>query len=288
MVHRPDSSHDPQFALNRNNDKYCTYPVSPQSVAAISWWSKDFKNLIEAWQQEARAALLNQYKHHFSFAINGPDHSILEPGVTATLAERVEQLRWLVDKCRELGQDPDASILVKVDPISVYAVAPNTTELLDNLDHVPTLAEYMKAFGLSRLHISFTQFSFPMVKSRLRKMASLVTIHEQSPTEQRALLESKVFPYTQRYGIKVQTCSAMDTVGFYRGQKSDLIVQGACVGWRDIRSITGGATDMAFARSGSASTRFCTCYPHRDVGDKSKGCSHGCRYCFSNPQAYEF
>lgn len=248
--------------------------------------------MIEAWPKHT--ALLSQYKHHFSFAINGPDHSILEPGLTATLVERVEQLRWIVDKCRELGQDPDASILVKVDPISVYSVAPNLRVLLDTLDHVPTLTEWMKAFGLTRLHISFTQFSFPSVKSRARKMEKHIIIHEQSPVEQRALLESKVFPYTQRAGIKVQTCTAMETVAFYREREQkdvDKIVRGACVGWRDIQSITNGATGMAFQESGGSSAkylRYCTCYPHRDVGDKSGACVHGCRYCFSNPQAYDF
>lgn len=320
----------PRFALNRGNTKVCSYPVSPESVAAISWWSKDFANLVEAWPENAQ--VLNKYAHHFSFAINGPDHSILEPGLVSTLEQRMEQLRWLVDKCVELGQDPNASILVKVDPINVYTVEPDPREL-DTLDHVPRLCEYLRALGLSRIHISFTQF-FPATAARLDKIAKPGGVHikELSPkasaleldevvAAQRELLERKFIPYAEANGIKLQTCTAMLLVEYYRKQrqpgvikgesedresvqlevepggpivsseidKSAPLIQGACVGWRDIKSITRGATKMAFQEKSSAKAmRFCNCYPHRDVGDKTEPCTNGCRYCFSNPKLYAF
>jgi hypothetical protein len=305
----------PRFALNKGNETFCTFPVSPNSVAAISWWSKDFKNLIESWPASEKT--LNQYSHHFSFAINGPANSILEPGVNATFEERMEQLRWLVDKCIELDQDPNASILVKVDPISVYKVFPSTKEE-DTLGHIPQLCEYLKAFGLTRIHISFTQF-FPATNGRLRKMAKHFTIKDLTIDDQKALLEEKFFPYSEAAGIKLQTCTAMSLVEYYRTKKQGGIIrgidiageniqlqideghlvdckvdqtanliQGACVGWRDIQSITNGTSKMAFQESQVKSTRYCTCYPHRDVGDKTVACTHGCRYCFSNPMPYDF
>lgn len=280
----------PKFALNRNNTKTCTYPVSPETVAALSFWSKDFTNLIGAWADPETAALLNKYRHHFSFAINGPSESILEPGVVASIQDRVEnQLAWLVNKCLELGQDPNASILVKVDPISVYRVAGEEYDR-DTLGHLPYLCEYLKAYGLTRLHISFTQFSFNSTKSRLRKMSDHFVIRELSPEQERALIWAKILPFTGPAGIQVQTCSALQTVAYYRSIKSDAIISGACCGWRDIASITHGETKMAFNKAAGAteSTRGCTCYPHRDTGDKSEKCTHGCRYCFSNPKLYDF
>jgi hypothetical protein len=243
---------------------------------------------VEAWP--AHSKVLNKYKHHFSFTINGPNHSILEPGVTATLNERMEQLRWIVDKCLELGQDPNASIVVKVDPISVYTVPPSG-DMRDTLGHIPALVEWMMVFSLNRLHISFTQFSFPTVRGRARRMSERLFIHELSSEEERVLLETKLFPYTGPAKIKVQTCTAINAVNYYREHKvSGTLVQGSCVGWRDIQSITNGESQIAFTLppEKASPTRFCSCYPFRDVGDKSKGCIHGCRYCFSNPLEYDF
>ena len=267
----------------------CSYPVSPSTVAAISFWSKDFSNLIAAWEVPENAAVLNQYRHHFSFAINGPARTILEPGVTSPLYERAElQLGLLVLRCKALGQDPNASILVKVDPISVYRVAGEDHDR-DTLGHIPYLCECLQGFGLTRLHISFTQFNFPGIKGRLNKLSDRFIIRELTPEQQRDLLATRVLPFTKPAGIQVQTCTAHESVSFYREHKSTDLIQGACCGYKDITSIN-STCKMAFAadKDAGANKRHCTCYPHRDVGDKTEGCTHGCRYCFSNPKLYDF
>ena len=273
----------PKFALNKvkegERQKLVVYPV--QDPAVISWWSKDFANLIDRW--DSSSAVLNAYHHHFSFAINGPERSVLEPGLEAPLASRVElQLRWLVEKCRSLGQDPNASIMVKVDPITVYVyqgVKQDTTA------HVPYLFQWLKVYGLSRAHISFTQFSWPAVKSRCKKLKAVsgLEILDISLEDQAEILRTKVLPYAVENGIAVQTCTAF-------GHSKLGVVQGACVGFSDINSITGGLADRNFVQpaKGTKYTSHCGCYVHRDVGDKTEPCTHGCRYCFSNPKIYDF
>ena len=60
-------------------------PVRPGAV--ISWWSKDFFYLIQLWHDfpETTIRMLEtNFRHHFGFTINGPDHSIVEPDRKST------------------------------------------------------------------------------------------------------------------------------------------------------------------------------------------------------------
>jgi hypothetical protein len=262
------------------------YKVSPEQQRVISWWSKNFAALLDVMSGTTRVAreVLPRYGHHFSFTINGERGSLLEPGLTASLDDRCAQLQQLAAACRQLGQDPDASIMVHVDPIVVYRRA-GTSEDLDNLDHLPRLFAEMRACGLTRLHISFLQLGVGHARTRLRSVADVLSAPELSRPRQREVFERRVLPHLG--GIKVQTCTAAWLAGEFPG----IVSAGACVGGRDIASITGCAAAAGRVKpkgDALASGRGCTCYPHRDLGDKHDGCTNGCRYCFSNPERYAF
>ena len=258
------------------------FVVEPATTAAISWWSKDYRHLVAAWAAPATAASLARYHHHFSFTITGPERSVLEPGVVSTIPERLAQLGWLVAKCRELGQDPDRSIMVHLDPIVAYRL-PGETAMRDNLDHVPALFAAMRALGLSRVHISFYQ-PLTHAQTHVRAAAARVRVVEDlGHAGERELYEHRVRPHLG--GIRVQSCTAIWLAVYFSE-----VVRGACVGWEDVKSITGGVTGERYrkpkkgAGAGTGeSTRGCTCYPLRDVGDKWPACKHGCVYCFSEP-----
>lgn len=281
----------PKFALNKVKEGeeqiMCHYKIEHRDTV-VSWWSKDFANLINRWTNDPEAAkVLNAYRHHFSFAINGEARSTLEPGLEASLQNRVEtQLRFLVDKCRELGQDPDHSIMVKVDPITVYRLgALGDQKEFDTTYHIPYLFEWLKSYGLHRVHISFTQFSWVSVKSRCKKLKSAPTpleIVETTLDQQAEILKNKVVPHAIANGITLQTCTAF-------GHSKLGVVHGACVGYSDVNSICGGGVvDRVQKDKGFRYTAQCLCYTHRDVGDKTEACTHGCRYCMAHPKLYDF
>lgn len=272
----------PRFALNERNDKICTADVSPDTVLAVSWWSKDFTCLLDLWP--SRRAVLERYKHHFSFTINGEAHTVLEPGLRTPLEGRLAQLRHLTAICREqLHQDADASIMVHLDPICVYSTGQS---LKDNLAHVPRLCAVMKELGLTRLHVSFAQFAWANVKSRLRGFGDHLKLQDPSVEERVRIFTEKVLPHTRAAGVSVQTCTAEALV------EAGIAAFGACVGVRDIRSITGQPEleerHNAWNASAGKTLRHCQCYEFRDVGDKRRLCEHGCRYCFANPKLYDF
>jgi hypothetical protein len=255
------------------------YVVSPEKNGVISWWSKNFKGLLDAWT--ANPVLLS-YGHHFTFTINGGSGSPLEPGLSATLPELLLQLSAIVDICRGLGQKPDDSIMVHVDPIVVYRVAGSPSER-DNLDHLPALFSKMRELGLSRIHVSFLQLAaFPRARKRLREMEDEIVVREISEERQVQVFGDRVLPHLG--GIRVQTCTAAKLISAF----PDQVKQGACVGWRDVASITKGKTGEWYSKPDGGG-RHCTCYPHRDVGDKAPksadiedaGCVNSCIYCFS-------
>lgn len=284
----------PRFARNKDNIKMCTVSLVPSQVRVIDWWSKDYDHLIKSWP--AYSDTLSKYGHHFTFTINGEAHSHLEPGLQTTLHDRIAQLCRLVDICKEFGQNPDASIMVHFDPISVYSLVGIGKEKsrLHTLGHAGLVCDTMKKLGLTRLHISFTQFCWRGVRSRMKKLEKFVKIYELTPTEQKDIIERYLLPHTK--GIQIQTCTADGLVRLYKDIGQNSVVMGSCVGRQDIIDITGKdlpeerkrRMTTTKAAKGSESTRLCTCFPSKDIGSTREPCTHGCRYCFMNPKLYSF
>lgn len=66
-------------------DKFLAALAQHRRTAVISWSSRDYTNLIHRWTNDAQAAkVLNAYRHHFSFTINGESRSVLEPGLQSS------------------------------------------------------------------------------------------------------------------------------------------------------------------------------------------------------------
>lgn len=291
----------PFLARNPQCKRTCECSLKPEAVIAISWWSKDFRHLISMWNNYEN--ILKKYHHHFSFTINGPNNSILEPGVISTLEERYQQIEWLTKKCCELGQDPNRSIMIHLDPIIIYTskridiskvsksslsnTFPNKN---DNLAHLPAMTNIMRTNGLKRIHFSFMQFSWQRVRSRLKKYGKDLVIYNPSIEEKIALFEEKVIPYVG--DIILQTCTAIDIIDYYATHRNNsvIVIRNACVGYFDIKTIsfTKDVPCRKQKKTNDSDSRKCLCYPFKDVGTQQDVCTHGCRYCFMNPNIYEF
>ena len=245
--------------------------VDAVSFPVITWLSKDYRNLLALWDSYPELAMR---RHLFAFTINGPDHSLLEPGLNAPLEERFEQLARLADIVRGLGQDPDESILVHLDPIVLYRVRGAET---NNLGHVAALGEAMRRLGLTRLHMSFMQFGFSTVKPRVARCARAgLEMYDPDAAEKKRIIDVIVAPALGP-SIRLQSCT-------YDG-----VPQGACFGSDQVRAAA-AACGRAFPPGPGprpSGPRVCACYPFRDVGKKKNACPHGCVYCFVNPREYE-
>lgn len=177
--------------------------------------------------------------------------------------------------------------MVHLDPIVVYRVTSDAPGVIrDNLGHVRDLFVAMNSLRLTRLHISFMQFDWQSLAKRIRESTGHILFLKLNKAQQEAILLTKVLPLANEFGIKLQTCTAMDMVSL--GYAS----QGACVGWEDIYTITNGEIGpikIQKPKTDSDASRHCTCYPHQDVADKYVvRCTHGCRYCFIRPEIYDW
>ena len=245
--------------------------LSPEQHPVLDWFSKDFTNLIAAWPDYPE---LDRYAHHFSVTINGPCHSFLEPGLESTLITRYEMLDWLVQKAKSLGQDLYHSILVHLDPMIAYDV--DGLGYQHNLGHAPLLIARMAANHLFRIHVSVYQ-DFRKSEANLRRL------HINAYAPRAEDIERYVILPAALHNIRIETCSSLTELkALFPGS----VHKGACLGEADVLSLTHGQMPIGLVDSNSGAWRAtsgCSCYPHRDVGDRTNPCKNGCKYCFASP-----
>ena len=275
--------HHPHFALNPHNDRFCATDLDPSRVLLIDIWSKNYARFIARLPE--LEPLLRPYKLHLSFTINGGGPSPHEPGLRADIPELLKQLGALVAFLRDRGQNPLSSLLIHVDPISVYEIGASS-EPHYTTEHLAALFPKMRELGLDRVHLSFTQFCWRGARSRLSKLSRDLRIRELTAAEQLRVFDERVLPLAD--GIRFQTCTATSLLSKYSG--SGTVVRGACCGYDDVLAIVGDVSKVGprktRAAGHSGAIRNCTCFPFKDIGCARQPCENGCRYCFMNPRLY--
>jgi hypothetical protein len=136
----------------------------------------------------------------------------------------------------------------------------------------------MHALGLTRVHMSFMQFSWQGVRTRLRRLSDKLVILDITDAEEVELYQTRFAPHSD--GIRVQTCTATSLL------ERNLVARGACFGWEDVVAIAGAERvgKRTVNKTKNQAGRLCTCYPFKDAGCQRIPCKHGCRYCFMNPK----
>lgn len=247
--------------------------MKPNEVYAINWMSKDFKYWIKNFNEDQNPFL--KYKHHFQFAINSEfPHSRLEPGLEVTLEERFEQLNWLVNFVTENQHtDPNHSITIDIFPILRYTDL-RTGKTLDNLSHVPRLFQELKNLGINRVHIGFLE---PHKKIAKREQHHQIKLIELDTEARKQLLIERIFPWSDRYGIRLEACTARDVID------NERVHLAGCVSLSDIKHIGNGKirSKKMSGKSGTGN-RKCICQATVDVGSYYPACKHGCVYCYAN------
>jgi len=251
--------------------------MKPNEVYCINWMSKDFQHWIRFFEQEPDT--FTRYRHHFQFAINSEfPNSRLEPGLEVTLEQRFEQLEWLVKFVTEnQHKDPNHSITVDIFPMLRYTDL-RTGETLDNLGHVRRLFRKLRKLGLTRVHIGFLE---PHKKIAKREKHHQIKLIELDTEARKELLRERVFPWSKRYGIRLEVCTARDVLD------NENVFLAGCVSLSDIRHIgVGKIIRKRMSGKGGTGSRACICQQTVDVGSYYPACKHGCVYCYANCKKY--
>jgi len=243
-----------------------SYSISPDSVAAIVWWSKDFGKWIEEFI--ANESFWRQYLHFFQFTINS--ESELESGIKASLDTRLDQLRWLVSI---FGAD---HIAVRFDPIVHYRLIANPTERRDNLKDFEKIIAASSDAGVKAVRTSLCNTP-PKVVSRMKRFG--FEIVSPSSVEGARAIITPLVDIAERYGVTLITCSCDQL------RAADPRVGTApCVDGKAINQILARAKPVRKVSVAITPTRTgCRCTSSIDIGEYSLRCPHGCLYCYASP-----
>ncbi|CAK9053249.1 Uncharacterized protein SCF082_LOCUS29039 [Durusdinium trenchii] len=273
----------------------CVQPYNPQTgkgVMCISWWSKNYKKWIAAWQKPD--SVLHRYPVHlFNYTINS-ENLALEPGVDTSLTERLGQLTFLVQTFGAHAVSP------RFDPIVHYRNIVGGP-IMDNTKDFEVVVRHIGSLGVDHVVFSFCQ-AYP--KSVRNMRAQGLELVQLSRAEQCAVLD-KLMPVAHRYGVQMRCCGDKGLVGYPITQSETegalaaaqreeqrmhsancpVIGQSRCVDARLADRIArekGLNVFMSLAKD-LRQRKDCECTRSTDIGQYTLQCPHGCVYCYANP-----
>lgn len=254
---------DGQVAVkNPVSQKVRLVTIAPQQVHTIVLWSKDFARLIN--NEFFLLDRLKTFRQCFiHFTITGLGGSLLEPGVQPW-QQAVKQISALV----AIVRDPRL-IVWRFDPIVFWRAA---SRLESNVHYFNKIAPFVRAAGIQRVVSSLCQW-YP--KSRRRAdVAGLTWVEPKT-----VLLQQTVKWMNQqasRFGLHLTACAhpGLAAAGLPIGRCIDGPLLNACHP-DQLRTSERAAQGQRLA---------CGCTHSVDIGSYDLTCSHGCLYCYANPQ----
>lgn len=245
-----------------NKNQISKVSLSPKDVKCWVWWSKNFGEFIKYYKQYRE--LFAQYKgHYFQFTINSP--SELEPNLTISLQERIDQLKWLV---KEFGV---VAVNYRFDPIILYHKT-NLNEIKSNLNQFEEIISQISEIGINEMI-----FSFATIYSKVdRRMRSRGYIPIDLSFEKKKEIISKLLDICGKYNISLHACCQPDLL------KHSRIQQAHCIDAYKIEKIVG---EPIKKEKDTGQREACGCYKSKDIGGYNGifKCMHNCSYCYANP-----
>lgn len=255
----------------RNSKCVSRVDLSPNVVRCWAWWSKDYANWIARWNTENGHHLLNSYDLHlFNFTINGEGHSVLEPGLETTLAQRLDQLRWLATNFSP------RNIILRFDPIVHYRILSQGQTVHDNTEHFEEIMIAAQSVGIHSVAIAMVnQYVTVVRRMRNRGMEFVSMTKEQKETEVRRLVE-----IAGAHEIELLACSQPEI--------SDIedVGTSTCIDGNLISEllVAKGKAPLSHPNTRDRGGRYpkCHCTKSVEIGGYV-ACKHSCAYCYANP-----
>jgi len=261
-----------------------------KGVVCISWWSKNYKKWIAAYQRPD--SILHRYAVHlFNFTVNS-ENLDLEPGMETSLQERLDQVTYLA---RTFGP---YALSCRFDPIVHYRSIIGGP-VRDNLRDFETIVRHIGGLGIDYIVFSFCQAYPKSVRNMKAAGLELVTLNR---AEECAVLD-KLMPIAHRYGVQLRCCGDKGLVGYpiIKSQEEALISvakrevpqhtnipvigQSRCVDAKlaDRIAREKGLNVFLSQAKDLRQRKACECTRSTDIGQYTFQCPHGCLYCYANP-----
>lgn len=245
---------------NPFNQKLYKVSLKKEDVHSIVWWSKCFSRFLEK-----HSFFDEGYNQYFQFTINGysnPDCQFLEPGITTSLDERLDQARMLATI-----YGPE-KINWRFDPIVCWKEG----EIIkDNLQDYQYLATELARAGITRNTISFACWYGKCMKRAKKRQFKFY-----EPTiEQRIAIANDIARIARDLGITVYSCCNDDIL------RDGKIKKSSCIDGALLSRLFG---ELASIEHDTGQREACGCTKSKDIGSYDMVCKHGCVYCYANPK----
>jgi len=236
--------------------------LSPGDVIAFAWWSKDYSKWIEIYEKNKE--LFKMYTHYFNFTINS--RSSLEPNISSTLDERLDQLKYLADEFSPIA------INYRFDPIVFYHDVNKPDKLKNNLRDFEYIVSRISSYGITKVNFSFC-LPYKNVKLHMKQSGKeLVDI----PIEKKKAIINWMIDICDGYHMILASCAQSEFTDF-----SDKLVPSKCINGDVIEKLSGVC--LKNKRKDTGQRKTCNCTTSRDIGCYTQLCKHRCAYCYARP-----
>jgi hypothetical protein len=236
---------------NPYNKKRYLVNLSPEKVAAVVLWSKNFQPLLKELPK------MDSYQFFFMFTMN--DSPLLEPKVIS-LEKKFEQLAYLVKK---YGRQ---RIFLRFDPI-VFWLEGN--EERNNLDSFERILHEIARYHFPCIITSFVDLSY-------RKLAKRKIIFSEISLARKNEIAFFLAQRAAQYDILLKFCCN----DYLQLNKIPNASKAACLDGEWISQITGQSIKI---KKDPSQRSTCFCNISKDIGGYQQQCFHNCIYCYANP-----
>lgn len=238
-------------------------PATPDRVAAIVFWSKDYGRFLE--KEYGNQLLEMGFSLFFQFTVNTQVPE-LEPRMP-TLSDRLDQMEALADRF-----GPDA-VSWRFDPICHWQNREGET--FHNLTDFPLIATRAAKAGLGSCTTSFLDL-YPKVIRRGKRFGIFFT---DPPMERKHRIIERMHRFLSPLTIQLELCCEPDLTppqdDFHKIKKA------ACIPGDHLHTLCGPVS----RRKDPGQRKGCGCTQAMDIGSYTRHpCGHDCRYCYATPE----
>ena len=243
-----------------------TVPATPDLVAVIVFWSKNFAPFL--FGDYGRRLIKKGFNLFFNFTINS-ESPILEPHIPH-LPERMKQMKML---CSAFHPD---LISWRFDPITFFQI--DNGPLKNNLNDFERIADTMASLGIRRCITSFMD-DYPKIRKRMTKRTRFSFCYPSIDTK--VTIISRMEQKLAERDISLYACCERKLL--HALPENSSIKPSSCI--PNDRFVKLFKCSLSLNKDRGQRVQLgCGCKRSKDIGSyRLQPCYNGCLYCYANP-----
>jgi hypothetical protein len=244
---------------NPYSKKISTLPFTPENIAAVCFWSKDYSLFLKNKYEQ----ILNDkgFNIFFQYTLNS-ENFLLEPGIKKSVQERCD----ILEKMAEIF-GPD-KIFLRFDPIVFYM--DENKNLKNNLKDFQYILKRASNCKIRSITISFTD----LYKKVLERQKNKNIIFINPSNEKKISIIQNLENMAKTCNISLNLCC--ETI-----QGLERLKKKPCISTEYINKTFGLSLKH---KKDPGQRKDCMCSISKDIGSYiDHPCYHNCLYCYARP-----